>query len=62
MATTTIAALRKAVEDMVELDEDFGKCFDLAGKIVVRNPDAPGAWQGTVPERLTALFNYLQPE
>jgi hypothetical protein len=46
----------RAHPDLVEIEEDFQKCYELSRRMRSHFPETPGVWVGTVSERLTLLF------
>lgn len=55
-------ALANRVAELEEVKADFERCFDLAQRLDALNPDAPGAFTGTVSERLWRAFRRIYPK
>ena len=43
--------------DLLEIRDDFQKCYDLSMRMCSHFPQEKGVWVGTVSERLTRLFD-----
>ena len=60
--TAQLDAAQNRVEELEQAHEvmdDFCKLSDLALRVDASNPTLPGAFTGTVSERLTRQFDYL---